>query len=80
MVGHATTVDVCTRQLVGGKIRSFQEMSKLLLKVPYCSMTMIEEDEEKKEPEERKWALKELPFPPITQTNNMRFDWKVLLT
>lgn len=50
-------------------------MFKLLQKVPYCSIAMLEQGEI-----EDSWALKELPFPPLTQNNNLRFDWKILLT
>ncbi|XP_075223644.1 ecdysteroid phosphate phosphatase isoform X2 [Lycorma delicatula] len=75
MVGHAATLDVCSRQLVGQEPRSSQDMFALLKKIPYCSLALIEQDVSNE-----KWQLKDLPVPPITHTNNQRFDWRVLFS
>ncbi|XP_065168642.1 ecdysteroid-phosphate phosphatase isoform X2 [Atheta coriaria] len=73
LVGHAATIEVCTRQLTGMNIRSPSEMSKIIQKVPYCSLVMVEKKVN------GKWELCETPCPPITHSGNNRFDWMVLL-
>lgn len=74
MVGHAATLDVCTREILGEKPRQQQQLAKLIQKVPYCSMTVIAQNAEKK------WELQEPLFPPMIHSDNHRFDWKLLLS
>lgn len=73
IVGHATTLDTCTRHIVGEKLRSTNDMSRIMQKVPYCSMAVIESADGL-----TGWRLVEPPCDPITHTNNNRFDWKIL--
>lgn len=70
-VGHAATLDVCTREMLGESPRPSNEMTKLLHKVPYCSMVVVEKCE-------RGWAMIQPPCPPLTHSNNLRFEWKNL--
>ncbi len=84
LVGHAASLDVCTRQLTGQTPRKTNEILNLVRKVPYCSLAAIEErqvtpskgDKTKKA---RQWDLVEPPVPPMTECSNSRFDWKILL-
>ncbi|KAK9694373.1 Histidine phosphatase superfamily (branch 1) [Popillia japonica] len=71
-VGHAATLDVCSRDLLGKKPRTAADFSKVLQKVPYCSLMALEKCEE------NTWNFTEPPVPPITHSNNQRFDWKVI--
>lgn len=72
-VGHAASLDVCSRELVGEKPRAPQELTKLIQKVPYCSFVVVGQNE-------NKWEFLEPPCPPMTHSNNQRFDWKILLS
>ncbi|KAG0711382.1 Ubiquitin-associated and SH3 domain-containing protein B [Chionoecetes opilio] len=45
LVGHAATLDTCTRQLVGGAPRSAHEMTSIIKKVPYGCTALVGQDE-----------------------------------
>ncbi|XP_030750687.1 protein UBASH3A homolog isoform X2 [Sitophilus oryzae] len=72
LVGHTATLDTCSRELIGKKPRSGSEMTKVIQKIPYCSMALVRGKEDK-------WELHEPPCLPLTHSVNQRFDWKVLL-
>ncbi|XP_058057221.1 ecdysteroid-phosphate phosphatase isoform X1 [Anopheles bellator] len=84
IVGHATTLDTCTRFIVGEKLRSTSEMARIMQKVPYCSLAVMESDSAETEDGIGKtmghWRLIEPPCDPVTHTNNNRFDYKILTT
>jgi len=44
LIGHAATLDTCSRQLVGKEPRPIQELMAIIRKVPYCSVAMLEEE------------------------------------
>ncbi|CAH0552220.1 unnamed protein product [Brassicogethes aeneus] len=71
MVGHAASLDVCSRELVGKPPRNVQEMTKIIQKVPYCSLLNLKSYGDK-------WEITEPPCMPITHTTNQRFDWKII--
>lgn len=45
LVGHASTLDACSRQLTGGAPRNAQEFSRLVQRVPYCSLAVLQKTE-----------------------------------
>ncbi|XP_055698016.1 ecdysteroid-phosphate phosphatase isoform X2 [Phlebotomus papatasi] len=72
IVGHAITLDACTRDLCGKKPRMSTGLAKLMQKVFYCSLIVAEQVGE------TEWKVTEPPCYPVTHTNNQRFDWKTL--
>ncbi|XP_046402708.1 protein UBASH3A homolog isoform X2 [Ischnura elegans] len=87
VVAHAANLDTCTRQLVGLAPRPTHDMRRLCQKVPYCSVAMVQEvpdvdmniEMRDHELEGKVWRLCEPPFPPVTHSSNIRFDWKIIL-
>lgn len=73
MVGHACTLDSCSRLLIGKSARSQAELYRLLQKVPYCSMVAIEQS-----PTDNEWSLKDPCAFPVTHNKNARFEWKAI--
>jgi ubiquitin-associated SH3 domain-containing protein len=72
-VGHAATLEASTRQLVGEQPRQPQAFVKIVQKVPYCGLSMAQEDKS------GGWELCNPPIPPLTHGPNVRFDWRLLL-
>ncbi|XP_059609967.1 ecdysteroid-phosphate phosphatase isoform X2 [Phlebotomus argentipes] len=72
IVGHAITLDACTRDLCAKPPRQSSELSKVMQKVSYCSLVATEQVGE------NEWRVTEPPCYPVTHTNNQRFDWKLL--
>lgn len=73
MVGHACTLDTCSRLIIGKKARNQAELSRLLQKVPYVSVIAIEQS-----PTDNEWSLKDSSCFPVTHNKNARFEWKAL--
>lgn len=71
IIGHATTLDTCSRLVMRKPMRSTADVSRVMHKVPYCSLITLEEVEK------GKWKLVEPPTAPLMHTNNGRFDWTV---
>lgn len=71
-VGHAATLDVCSRVLIGRKPRGTgAEVIDVIKKVPYCALMAVAQDGDK-------WEIKDRPAFPVTHTNNQRFDSKII--
>ncbi|XP_011185936.1 ecdysteroid-phosphate phosphatase isoform X3 [Zeugodacus cucurbitae] len=72
IVAHATTLDTCTRQLIGAGPRSTNELRQVIHKIPYCSLGAVEEMDT------GDWKLVEPECLPVTHSKNPRFEWNVL--
>lgn len=71
-VGHTATLEVCSRELLGRKPRSLgTEMTDIIRKVPYCALLTLAQNGDK-------WEIVEGPCPPVTHTNNQRFDTNII--
>uniref|UniRef100_A0A182S9K2 SH3 domain-containing protein n=1 Tax=Anopheles maculatus TaxID=74869 RepID=A0A182S9K2_9DIPT len=87
IVGHATTLDTCSRFITGEKIRSTNDMGRIMQKVSYCSLAVMESvpgaggtgEADVESTIKGQWKLAVPPCDPITHTNNNRFDHKILL-
>lgn len=75
IVGHAATLEACTRQVVGGQPRSAQELTKIVQKIPYCGVCVCQESGFGKT---STWDFIDPPVPPLTHAPNIRFDWRCL--
>ena len=71
-VGHAGTLDACSRLLTGATPRSGQDLTSLVQKVPYCGVATVEEDSS------GSWQLICPPFPTLTHAPNPRYDWRTM--
>ncbi|XP_070548307.1 ubiquitin-associated and SH3 domain-containing protein B-like [Ptychodera flava] len=73
LVGHAGTLDGCSRQLTGLSYRNPTEFTKIVQKIPYCGVVTLEEIQGT-----GIWDLIQTPFPTLTHGPNPRFDWRIL--
>ncbi|XP_065183653.1 ecdysteroid-phosphate phosphatase-like [Sycon ciliatum] len=75
LIGHAGTLDACSRQMTGSVPRSAQELTSLVQKVPYCGVAAMEENGSGAQ---ATWQLVCPPFPTLTHAPNPRYDWRSL--
>lgn len=71
-VGHAPTIEVCTRQLCGGEPR-ISDFRAVVRKVPFLSIAQCERN-----PMTQQWKLKKTPIPPLKHLAVDEFDVKNL--
>ncbi|KAG8189963.1 hypothetical protein JTE90_009102 [Oedothorax gibbosus] len=72
-VGHASTLDACSRQLVGQQPKNEADMMKCITKLPLTAIAAVELDSGSQ------WKLIEPPILPPTHLKNAAFDWRILL-
>lgn len=93
LVAHAATLDTCTRQITGESSRPLAEMMNIVRKIPYCSMSAIEEvrndviesgggsvkrGSRLAGAQNVTWRKITPPVAPLTHSSNARYEWKVL--
>ncbi|CAF1555575.1 unnamed protein product [Adineta ricciae] len=72
-IGHAATLEVCTRQLCLLIPRSYADFNGVIRKVPYLGLQLCERN-----PSDGQWALKAPPIPPLQHANNASYDWQTM--
>jgi hypothetical protein len=68
LVGHAPSLEACTRQLIGEQPRSNQEFVQVTRKVPFLSILQCERDYM------GKWKLSPTPIPTMKHLELEEFD------
>ncbi|KAF8353878.1 hypothetical protein PRIPAC_95501 [Pristionchus pacificus] len=68
VIGHASTLEACTRQLCGGEIRSNDDFFAMLRNTPYLASIHAFEHPR------RGWELNGSVVPSLTHSNNYSFD------
>jgi len=69
IVGHAPTIEVCTRQLTGGQPR-INELKFLVLRVPFLAMHCVAKQVD------GTWKATKPPISPIKHSAVEPFDWR----
>ncbi|XP_029794763.1 ubiquitin-associated and SH3 domain-containing protein A isoform X2 [Suricata suricatta] len=71
IVGHGSTLDSCTRPLLGLPPRDSADFAQLVRKIPSLGMCFCEENKE-----EGKWELVNPPVKTLTHGSNSAFNWR----
>lgn len=74
LVGHACSLDSLSRSLLHKSPRTKQSFVKMVKEIPYCGLVTLMTDGT------NDWAFVDPPVPPLTNSINKRFNWKVLTT
>ena len=73
LVGHAPTLEGCTRQICGGKIKNFEEFAVITRKIPFLSIANCEKDKKTDQ-----WRLVPIPIPSMKHLDLEEFNWNDL--
>ncbi len=71
IVAHSPSLEACSRQLTGEVPRPIETFIKIVQKVPYCAVNVLEESSD------GKWALVQPPIPSLIHSNNGKMDWRM---
>ncbi|CAF3483297.1 unnamed protein product [Rotaria sp. Silwood1] len=72
-IGHAATLEVCTRQLCSLPPRSYSDFNSVIRKVSYLGLQLCERN-----PSDGQWTLKTPPIPSLQHANNISYDWQTM--
>ncbi|XP_065206604.1 ecdysteroid-phosphate phosphatase-like [Planococcus citri] len=71
LLGHGSTLDICSRQLIGSKPRDGDVIGRLLYEVPYCGMIKLQQLN-------NQWKIVDNDVPGISHSSNKGFDYNIL--
>lgn len=71
VVAHGSSLDTCSRQLIGSEAREGDIIGRLLYEVPYCGMIKLQQ-------ENNEWKIVASDVLGVSHTSNREFDFKVL--
>lgn len=74
LVGHACSLDTLSRPLLNKPPRNKPDFVKMVKEIPYCGLVTLMNDGI------NDWMFVDPPVPPLTNSLNKRFNWKVLTT
>lgn len=69
VIGHAGTLEACTRQISGSEMRPYLEFNSIVRKVPYLGLCLLE-----KEASSQAFEIKSAVIPPLSHASNTNFD------
>lgn len=73
IIGHATNLETCTRQLTGKEPRTRADLRNLLMKIPYLAAIAMQQCGD-----ESSYQLIEPPCLTLTHNSCSKFDWRIL--
>jgi ubiquitin-associated SH3 domain-containing protein len=74
LVAHEPSLETLTRQLLGGRIRTLEEIRKVIRLIPYCGTAIIEQDYQSKN-----WKLISIPQMELKHGSVQDFEAKKVL-
>ena len=72
VIGHAGSLEACTRQITGSQIRSLQEFNAVVGKTPFLGICLLEK-------ENNLFKIKHSGIPPLAHHSNVNFDASTVL-
>jgi ubiquitin-associated SH3 domain-containing protein len=87
LVAHASSLEVCTRQLVGEPVRSPGDMLSIVKGIPYAAVSMAKEEKSEESVSqpadgdvkpELKFKLVKPPILTLQHSMNQKYNWKSL--
>lgn len=74
LVGHACSLITLSSSLLHKSPRNKQHFVKMVKEIPYCGLVTLMSDGLDD------WVFVDPPVPPLTNSTNKRFNWKLLTT